>query len=223
MRYDVGELMPRHAHDELQISVLLRGTMREESGGVSYEGCAGDIIVKPAGVMHANAFGAARIICLDTTAGDDLPLRGYAWHRLGAATNAAMRVAKRFLGGEDVAEDVDDLVGALPSPITTDRVIATRAARMLEEAFPAVPQVARELGVHRVYLARVFRLQWGCSPREYVQQLRVRAAAHRLGSTAAPLADIALDSGFSDQPHMNRVFLRCMGLTPAAFRRMARA
>lgn len=215
--------MPRHAHDELQISVVLRGTMREDAGGVSYDGCAGDIIIKPAGLMHADTFAAARIVCLDTTAGAELPFRGYAWHRINAATSIAMRVTKRFLGGEDVAADVDDLVGALPSRIGTDRVIATRAARMLEEAFPVMPRLARELGVHRVYLARVFRLQWQCSPREYVQQLRVRAAAHRLASTKHALAEIALDSGFSDQPHMNRVFRRCMGLTPAAFRRLARA
>lgn len=221
MSYDAGEAMPRHAHDELQISILLRGTMREEAGGVVYEGRAGDIIIKPAGVMHANTFGAARIVCLDTV--DELPFRGYAWHRISAATPVAMRVTKRYLDGEDVSEDIDELLAALPSPVRADRVLATRAARMLDDAFPAMPPLARELGVHRVYLARVFRLQWGCSPRDYVQQLRVRAAAHRLASTMHALADIALDCGFSDQPHMSRVFRRCMGLTPAAFRRMARA
>ena len=47
------------------------------------------------------------------------------------------------------------------------------------ESLEAAQHVAHDLGVHRVYLARVFRLQFGCSPREYVQHLRVRAAAHQ--------------------------------------------
>jgi hypothetical protein len=169
MHYAAGETLGRHAHDELQISILLRGTMREETGGVAYEGCAGDIIIKPAGVMHSDTFELARIVCLDADpSGIDLPLQGYQWHRISAATSAAVRVAKRFLAGADVADDIDDLLGALPSKVTADRALATRAARTLDETFarpPAMDALASELGVHRVHLARVFRMQWNCSPR----------------------------------------------------------
>jgi len=224
--YEAGEIYPRHAHDELQISIVLRGTMREESGGVAYDGCAGDIIIKPAGLMHSDTFSATRIVCLDADpASIEVPFRAYAWYRATAATSPAVRLAKQFLAGEDVDDDVDDLLGALSPRIGVDRAIATRAARTLDETFadpPPIPQLARDLGVHRVYLARVFRLQWGCSPREYVQSVRARAAAHRLASTTRPLAEIALETGFSDQAHMSRIFLRCTGLTPAAFRRLAR-
>jgi AraC-like DNA-binding protein len=52
--------------------------------------------------------------------------------------------------------------------------------------------------------------------------VRARAVAHRLASTARALAEIALEAGFSDQAHMSRVFLRRMGVTPGAFRRIAR-
>lgn len=227
MQYESGETHARHAHDELQISIVLRGSMREDSGGVSHHGTAGDIIIKPAGVMHSDAFDAARIVCLDADPSRvDVPFPRYAWHRATEATAAAVRLAHGFLDGTGIDEDLDDLLAAIPSAITPDRALATRAARALEDSFahpPGIEDLAANLGVHRVHLARVFRLQWRCSPRDYIQQLRVRAAAHGLASTARALAEIAFETGFSDQAHMSRVFRRRMGMTPAAFRRFARA
>lgn len=66
MHYERGEVHARHAHDEAEISILLRGSMREGVRGVTYAGSAGNVIVKPAGVMHDDAFDGARILCLDT-------------------------------------------------------------------------------------------------------------------------------------------------------------
>jgi AraC family transcriptional regulator len=226
MGYESGETHARHAHGEVQISFLLRGAMREESNGVDYRGRTGDIVVKPAGMVHSDVFEPTRIVCIDVQPQClDLPFDRYAWHRTAGATAAALRMTRCFFAGEDASDDLDDLLAMLPSRVAADRVLATRAARAIEETFPhpaSVSELAADLRVHRVYLARVFRLQWGCSPREYVQQLRVRAAAHDLASTTRALAGIALDSGFSDQSHMNRAFLRRMGVTPAAFRRIAR-
>jgi AraC family transcriptional regulator len=225
--YDPHEIHRRHAHDVLQIGIVLRGAVEEEARGVLYRGSAGDIVVKPAGTMHANTFDGVRIVSLDCAPGDlEFPPPGHVWHRSAAATAAALRLVSQFLGGALSAETVDDFAGALPLPITSNRALAVRAGRLLEECFTeplSVERVAQIVGVHRVYLARVFRLEWSCSPREYVQRLRVRAAAHALASTRQPLSEIALDAGFSDQAYMSRVFFRTMGMTPAAFRRLARA
>lgn len=223
--YAPGETQRRHAHDELQISVIFRGVLQEEVNGVAYRGRAGDVVVKPAGLAHANAFEATRIICLDADPRDvEMPRAEYAWHRGAVAGAAAVRLATRFVAGADPADAVDDLLAAL-LPRLNDRGVAARAAAALDETFatgPSIDALAADLGVHRVYLARVFRAHWGCSPREYVQHARVRAAARGLASMNRPLADVALDAGFSDQAHMSRVFLRATGMTPAVFRRSAR-
>lgn len=225
VHYDPAEVHPRHGHDEFQISIVLRGTVEEDAGGGRAHGCAGDIVVKPRGLMHANAFNDARIVCLDTDAsGLDFPLPGYAWHRTVPTMTAAMRLIERLLQAKPLEDDVDDLLAIIPSPVTADRRLARRACRILDECFReplSVRRLAQDLGVHRVYLARVFRLQWDCSPRDYVQRLRVRAATGALASTGRALAEIALEAGFADQSHMTRIFRRRMGITPAAFRRLA--
>lgn len=225
MRYGAGLTHGRHVHDELQISIILRGELREEVNGVAYRGVPGDVVIKPAAIPHSDSFDLTRIVCLDADPRlVDMVPPGYSWHRNPTVTAAAMRVAVRYVRSECTTEDVDELLAAL-SP-ARDRVVATKAARAIDEQFAdnvSIDALAADLGVHRVYLARVFRERWGCSPREYVQRARLRAVANQLVTTTKPIVDIALGAGFSDQGHMSRVFARQLGTTPAAFRRLARA
>ena len=226
IRYDGGRVYLRHAHDEVQVSVIVRGALREDAAGRVNRVSAGDVIVKPAGTMHADEYDGTRIVCIDfAPAALELPVGGYASHRVDDAAAAGFRVARQFLSGGDVREELDELLAALPQKKVRDRTAATRAAAMLDERFAAplgIGAVAAELRLHPVYLTRIFSEQWGCTPREYLQRLRARAAVHRITSTTRELAEIAIETGFSDQSHMTRAIAKTTGLTPAALRRMAR-
>ena len=65
---------------------------------------------------------------------------------------------------------------------------------------------------------RLFRQQFGLPPYEYLVQLRLGQAARRLRESAQPLADIAYETGFADQSHLQRFFRRAYGTTPQAYR-----
>ena len=77
---------------------------------------------------------------------------------------------------------------------------------------------AREAGVHPVHLAQTFRAHYGESFGQCIRRLRVDLASRQLVKTPKSIADIALDSGFSDQSHLTKTFKRARGLTPAGFR-----
>jgi transcriptional regulator GlxA family with amidase domain len=49
--------------------------------------------------------------------------------------------------------------------------------------------------------------------------LRIRRARELMLATDRSLAEIALETGFSDQPHFTRVFSRLIGAGPGAWRR----
>ena len=83
--------------------------------------------------------------------------------------------------------------------------------------------MAREAGVHPVYFARAFRAQTGLPVGAYLRKLRVDRAAERLASTNFRIADIALETGFSDQSHLTRVFRALTGMTPATYRQRRRS
>ena len=79
-------------------------------------------------------------------------------------------------------------------------------------------QVARAAGVHPVYLGQIFRQEFGETLGEYLNRIRVRAAAGMLANSDLPLSAVAVDLGFYDQSHFTRVFRQFTGATPGTFR-----
>ena len=78
--------------------------------------------------------------------------------------------------------------------------------------------VASEVGVHPVYFAAAFRRFHGCSPGQYLRRKRFERARHLISNPDVSLAQVAIDAGFSDQSHLNRVFRRFTGMTPGQSR-----
>jgi AraC-like DNA-binding protein len=77
--------------------------------------------------------------------------------------------------------------------------------------------LATAAGITPFRLLRAFRHAFGLTPHAYQLQARVRAAHALIVRHTAPLADIALTTGFADQAHLTRVFKSVMGATPGQF------
>jgi AraC family transcriptional regulator len=81
-----------------------------------------------------------------------------------------------------------------------------------------VGRVAKEVGVHPAHLARTFRAFLGCTPGDLLRARRLELAATALVMSRRPLANIALDTGFSDQAQFTKAFRRTYGIPPGAYR-----
>jgi AraC family transcriptional regulator len=79
-------------------------------------------------------------------------------------------------------------------------------------------EIAAEVGASPARVSAVFRRVYHRSIAEEQRRLRVEFASERLRDRDASLADIALEAGFSDQPHFSRAFKQVTGMTPARFR-----
>ena len=79
--------------------------------------------------------------------------------------------------------------------------------------------LSHEVEVEPTRLVRAFRRHLDTTPADYLRHLRVDEVRRLLLDTERPVADIALETGFTDQSHLTRVFRRSLGETPAAFRR----
>ena len=75
-------------------------------------------------------------------------------------------------------------------------------------------------GLDRFTIARQFRRQFGTSPHRYLLMRRLASARERI-SLGQPLADIAADTGFSDQAHFSRHFKKTYGMTPGRWAQLA--
>jgi AraC family transcriptional regulator len=72
-------------------------------------------------------------------------------------------------------------------------------------------------------LTRVFASEVGMPPHRFHIQARVKRAQWLLAETTLPIAEIALECGFSHQEHLTRTFQRDLQTTPAAYRRSRRS
>jgi AraC family transcriptional regulator len=79
--------------------------------------------------------------------------------------------------------------------------------------------LAAEVHISPLYLPRAFKTAVGQSTHQYVLRRRVERARKLLSNSDMPIAEIALNSGFSSQSHLSNWFLRFVGVSPATYRR----
>ncbi len=86
----------------------------------------------------------------------------------------------------------------------------------------SVTELASACGLSKSHFSTAFRASFGCPPHRWIVIRRVERAKHLLLTSQRRLCDIALEAGFADQSHLTRMFTRCAGQSPAAWRRCQR-
>lgn len=116
-------------------------------------------------------------------------------------------------------EETSAVIAQEPRKDSTD-LIPKACAYLLERQSEniSLQEVADHVGLSKFHFQRRFRTSLGLSPHEYVMQARIKKVRDLLES-AAPLADIAFECGFSSQQHMTNVFTRYMSVSPGRYRR----
>ena len=85
---------------------------------------------------------------------------------------------------------------------------------------PVSLDVLRELaGLSKYHLLRAFTKETGITPYSYLETLRIDRAKLLLKQGETP-ANVAQETGFSDQSHFSNTFKRLIGLTPGQYRRI---
>lgn len=128
----------------------------------------------------------------------DATVRTLVWR---AASRATRRSTARLTGAEA-------------------RGIAERTRVLLADSGLAeltADELAAAVGCSRYAVYRAFRTTYGLAPSDYQRQLRLRAA-RRLLAQGRSAASAAAETGFADQAHLTRWFVRCFGVTPGAYR-----
>lgn len=230
-----------HWHEHPSLGIVLDGEVSKEFSKSSMVVEANNAFTLPAGIIHADYFGpGSRVVMIEIDPDDpagSARLRGCGdvfdhWtliedERIGWL---GKRVA-RELRNPDTASTlaVDGLVAevltvagrwhdasssSLPDWLADARDIArTRLNRRV-----SVAEIADEVGVHPAYLARRFREEFGVTPGTFARNARLEWAAERLVNSDLSIAEIAIQSGFSDQSHFTRAFRRYSDQTPAQYR-----
>jgi AraC family transcriptional regulator len=82
----------------------------------------------------------------------------------------------------------------------------------------SIAEVATTCNLSRSYFIRAFKKTTGRTPHRWLLEHRIDRAKELL-LHSRPIAEIALECGFSDQSHFTRVFTNLMGMPPGVWRR----
>ncbi|MEZ2127018.1 MULTISPECIES: AraC family transcriptional regulator [unclassified Sinorhizobium] len=237
---------PRHTHEQFGIGVIYRGAQKSLSGRGMVEAGAGDVItVNPNEVHDGAPIGDDRwwrilyfepgligdVVC-DVTEGRsravEIPRPVIHEAAIAARFDSLFSAAIDTEGSPDSLQR-DELFLRLVADVMCDQTEAEgetgvpesiRLARGLIDDDPTatvtLSDLARVSGLNRFQVLRAFARVTGLTPHAYLVQRRVHLA-RRLIAKGTALAEAALVSGFADQSHMTRVFVRNYGISPGVY------
>lgn len=81
----------------------------------------------------------------------------------------------------------------------------------------SLDDLCQRTGYSAGYLIRAFKQYFGLTPHAYLINRRVQVGQREL-KRGTPIAEAALNAGFADQPHFQRVFKRLVAATPHQYR-----
>jgi AraC-like DNA-binding protein len=104
-----------------------------------------------------------------------------------------------------------------------DRRLAEALAELdqRDERPATVQALARRVGLSRDQLDRRIRRLVGLSAGQFLLKRRLDRAVWLLRSTEMPIAEVALECGYSEQSAFSRQFRKAVGVAPARYRRAA--
>jgi AraC family transcriptional regulator len=232
--------VPRHTHARAHFVLVVQGVYL--TAALPDEGACGPgtLVFNPSGTTHRDRFRGrhGRFFAISVAPEIASHIERTIHVPVAFASEAVSRTIQaayaEFHGKGDVCPMIMEGLGlelagrAGQWPDLPDRrvpawlVTARDAIRDSRDVRLRVSDVADQSGVHPIHLARGFRQFFHCSPGEYARRCRMERVVQLLTSEKAPLAEIALQSGFKDQSHLTHAFKRFMGVTPSAFRRSFR-
>lgn len=242
-----GRSFSKHLHEQYGVGLVVWGAQRSASGRGQVEATAGDVIsVNPAEVhdgMPINDIRRWHMLFFDPVVmahqlADIAVDTGFVLQEFSypvLRSSCAAQVFSQAYGSLLTAVDADDYVAfeeklLLLLPLLVDRTIpsspllgsAAGLAKTMIDDDPlgdiSLAALAKESGLSRFQLVRAFSRLTGLTPHAYAVQKRVQMAKRLIGEGRA-LVEASYASGFADQSHMTRHFVRSFGFSPGLYAR----
>jgi AraC-like DNA-binding protein len=236
VRYDPRSNRASHMHERGKICLVVQGKYQERIGYQTIHYRPFNCVYHPPGFDHTDGVGESGVRMLslsfdkalfdeiDTHRIDLTPLRDLTENRQVWRILRLFDARRALLPIEIEATAVDIITEIVSAPREIPRSHRSlRAARdYITENYRSnltLAEVALAVDLHPVYFGQLFTRKARQTLGDFVNDLRVRAAAEALSCGSMALADIAVVNGFYDQSHFSRIFRRKVGVSPGAFRR----
>ncbi len=223
-----------HAHDHPyhQVILALEGGLDMEIGGRAgrVEAARGSLV--PAGMLQAfGGIGRNRFLLLDIDRASTVePTRLLAAGTPYFAVPRAVEHLLAYVGSrpDELGGDADHVAPLLAAALaqtaaeTAAPEAVLKAVAFMRRAYPrpiTCDDAAHAGGISTAHLHALFKQWLGSTPGRTLGEIRLGRAKDRLADGDAPIVEIALAVGFSEQSAFTRAFRRRFGESPSAYRR----
>jgi AraC-like DNA-binding protein len=218
-RLPAGYNCPRHQHVDSSVTVVLEGTFEQAGYFGRIVVGPGDVLLQPTLDCHADRMLSAGLRLLR------IPWEwesSYGGVFRNADPDAICTAASRdYVETKHLLKQLFEGTTPVSAPASDWEDLL--AARIKSDSSTRIDEFAQQVQKSRETVYRGFMQMYGVSPSGFRGEIRARKAWVRVTDTADSLTNIAIDTGFSDQPHMTRDVKRLTGRTPADWRRQIAA
>jgi AraC family transcriptional regulator len=237
--FGANSVLPTHAHESATLFIVIDGNLTERVGRRSHSCEPGSVLLKAPSYEHSDVIGTRglHVVGIEFCSAEPYRRGGafpadVLWHARSSAILALGHRIRDELAVGDAASDLSLEAATLDVLALRMRVTQRRERReprWLRElvarlhdspanTLPSLSDVARETGLHAVYIARAFRAHMGCSLGTYVRRIRLDVAATCLRRSNDSIAAVAHAAGFADQSHFARAFRERFDCRPSEYR-----
>lgn len=228
----------RHHHSQLSIGAILEGETCCLCDGKDYHLKVGDLIVIPPLAPHScnpvnGRFRSYHMLYLDARwclthlpalssnqqlCSRDPVIRDPQLFQLYVNLVALMQQRQT----KQITDAAQVLLRALPLQSVRQENVSTASQYLCERlqsnllAPPSLDDLAQECSMRKETLIRTFKQDTGLTPGSYLNILRIDYARRRLRA-GDEIADVGYQSGFADQSHFHRTFVRYTAATPRQY------
>jgi AraC-like DNA-binding protein len=223
-RYGAGDQQPRHRHENPTYFFSMAGSFADCSDvlGTRYPRPL-ELLFHPAGAWHESRAGESGRIGWNLEPTQEWLDRFGITHRdLGdyRVVSDPIRAVEfvRMAAQGWTSDGILECLISGPAVVESGRFLGRMEKKLQDGRIWTLSELAMELDVHRVHLARVFRAKYGVSVTEYMTCLRLMHSMRCL-LAGEGVAASAFEGGFADQSHLGRILKSRVGLTPKSLQR----
>lgn len=235
LKFSANYLYSLHSHAHVEIIYIMSGNCMLAIDNIDTALNAGDCIVIAANALHnfyVNGSSGCKINQLEITT--DLPLNDSSFiklrfaHLAATCLNNILAYSNEAMEDDDISKlislELDKLAILCGYPVQSSLAnskILTNAINLIRDNYThdiTCRAISHTLGISERYLRRVFEMNIGTTPKEYITNLKMEQAKTLLINSNNTIAEISGLVGYNTIQYFSELFHSRIGVTPSQFR-----